>query len=141
MKKILFAVAVLALGFTSAQAQYDSRYDNRNDRHDNDRYDNRSREYSRPGDDGNFDINRLQRQVREEISVGIRRGTLNSRESSVLMREYDRIEIMQRRFSSHGRLSNREERILRNELQGLMADTQRLSSRRSDNWARGRNRY
>jgi hypothetical protein len=135
MKKILFAAAILALGFTTAQAQYDSRYDNRNDRRD--RHDN----YGYGNSEGNFEVNRLQRQVRDEISVGIRRGTLNGRESSMLLHEYDRIEIMQRKFNSRGRLSNREERILRNELERLMADTQRLSSRRNDNWARGRNRF
>lgn len=136
MKKILFAAAIFVLGFTSVQAQYDSRYDNRSNRHNNDRYG-----YNQPGDGRNSDINRLQRSVREEISVGIRRGTLNAREASALMHQYDRIEVMQRKFSSRGRLSNREERILRGELQNLMTDTQRLSSRRHDNWARGRNRY
>lgn len=136
MKKILFAAAIFVLGFTSVQAQYDSRYDNRSNRHNNDRYG-----YNQPGDGRNSDINRLQRSVREEISVGIRRGTLTAREASALMHQYDRIEVMQRKFSSRGRLSNREERILRGELQNLMTDTQRLSSRRHDNWARGRNRY
>ena len=136
MKKILFTAAIFVLGFTSVQAQYDSRYDNRSNRHNNDRYG-----YNQPGDGRNSDINRLQRSVREEISVGIRRGTLNAREASALMYQYDRIEVMQRKFSSRGRLSNREERILRGELQNLMTDTQRLSSRRHDNWARGRNRY
>jgi hypothetical protein len=139
MKKILFAVAVLALGFTNAEAQYNSRHNNRDDRRDQGRYDDRN--YGYPGDDKNYDINRLQRQVREEISIGIRRGTLSSRESSALMHRYDRIEGMQRKFGSRGRLSNREARILRGELGQLMAETQRLSSRRGDNWARGRNRY
>jgi hypothetical protein len=141
MKKILFVAAVLALGFTTAQAQYDPRYDNRNDRHENDRDYNRSNRDYEPGRGRNSDIDRLQRQVREDISIGIRRGTLNSREASALMHQYDRIEGMQRKFSSRGRLSNRETRILTGELERLMADTNRMSSRRGDNWARGRNRY
>lgn len=136
MKKILFAAAFLAFGFTTAQAQYDSRYDNRGGR-----YDNRSNRHPGPDDERNFDINMLQRQVREEISVGIRRGTLNSREASGLMHRYDRIEIMQRKFNSRGRLSHRETRILREDLERLMVDTRRMSSHRNDSWARGRNRY
>jgi hypothetical protein len=135
MKKILFAAAILVLGFTNANAQYNSRYDHRDDR----RYDDRG--YGHRDNDRNYDINRLQREVREQISVGIRRGTLSSREASALMNRYDRIEIMQRKFNSRGRLSNREVRILRGELDQLMAETHRLSSRRGDNWARGRNRY
>jgi hypothetical protein len=135
MKKILFAAAFIVLGFTNANAQYNSRYDHRDDR----RYDNRG--YSHRDNDRNYDINRLQREVREQISVGIRRGTLSSREASALMNRYDRIEMMQRKFNSRGRLSNREVRILRGELDQLMAETHRLSSRRGDSWARGRNRY
>jgi hypothetical protein len=133
MKKILVAIAFLTFGFTGVQAQYDSRYDGRRDHRAN----------HRSGDVGerNSEINMMQRRVRDEISTGVRRGTLSSREASHLMRQYDRIEIMQRKFNSRGRISNREERILHNDLESLMAETRRLSSRRHDNWARGRQRF
>ena len=143
MKKILMVAAILAFGFTNANAQYDSRYDNR----DNRNYDNRdnrhddnynSPQYHKGGDS---EINYLQREARQKIDAGIRRRALSPREADVLMHEYQRIQGMERRFSSHGRLSRRETKILRNELERLMVDTQRLSSRRGDNWARGRNRF
>lgn len=130
MRKILFVAAMLTLGFVNANAQYGPRYDHRDDRRD-DRHHGQV-------DDRNYDINRMQREVREDISFGMRRGTLNPRESSMLMREYDRIEAMQRKFSHRGRLSNREARILRSELQRLSADTHRLTNNRNGNWARGR---
>lgn len=126
MKKILFAAAVLALGFTSASAQYGPRYDSR------DRYDHSDR--SRHGND----INYMQRQARQQIAQGVQRGTLNSREANALMSQYERIEARERKYSHRGRLSPREARIIRQDLERLMADTQRLSSRRGDGWARER---
>ncbi len=130
MKKILFAAAILALGFTTASAQYDPRYDNRDRQHG---------EY-RGG--RMTDINYLQREARQQIAAGVQRGTLTSREASALMNEYERIEARERRFSHRGRVSPREARILREDLERLMANTRRLSDRRGDHWARDRrNRY
>lgn len=135
MKKILFAAAFIAFGFTSASAQYYGQ--------------GRDRDYNR-GDvyrDGPRDyrgsmVNDLQRQARQQIAVGIERGTLNPREASALMHEYERIEARERKFSHRGRLSPREERILMQDLERLMADTRSMSSRRNDNWARNpRGRY
>jgi hypothetical protein len=133
MKKILFVAAILALGFTNASAQYGGRdRDYRGDDHrDN------PREYR------DYGINGLQREAREQISMGIRRGSLNSREAAILMNEYDRIAEREQRYSSHGRLSHREARKLTEDLERLMADTRNMSHRRGgDGWARNpRGRY
>jgi hypothetical protein len=127
MKKILFAAVVLALGFTNASAQYGPRYDR-------DEYrDGYSRERM-------SDINRLQREARQNIANGVQWGTLTSREANMLMNRYENIEAKERQFGHHGRLSNREERILRNDLRELMSDTRHLSRDR-DRWSRdGRHR-
>lgn len=129
MKKILFAAVVLALGFTNASAQYGPRYDHR---------DGYSRERM-------ADINQLQREARQHIANGVQWGTLTSREANALMNQYDRIQAKERKFARHGRLSPREERILRDDLLQLMSDTRRLTNDR-DRWARdrhgrGRGRY
>ncbi|WP_221391160.1 hypothetical protein [Dyadobacter sp. NIV53] len=139
MKKIFFVAAILALGFTNANAQYDSRYDHRDNRDNNyPQYPNGRDDYERGGDS---EINHLQREARQRIDAGFERRTLSRREADVLMREYRRIENLERKFSHRGRLSNREARILRSELQRLMADTHRMSSRRGNDWARERGRY
>ena len=130
MKKILFVAAVLALGFTNANAQYG--------RNDYPEYSEGRNGHSRGGDS---EINYLQREARQRIDAGIQRRTLSRREADALMHEYRRIEAMERKFSHRGRLSNRESRILRNELERLMADTRKMSGRRGDNWARERGRY
>jgi hypothetical protein len=128
MKKILFAAVVLALGFTNASAQYGPRYDSRDGYHDG---------YSR---ERMSDINRLQREARQNIANGVQWGTLTSREANMLMNRYENIQDKERQFARHGRLSNREERILRNDLHDLMSDTRRLSRDR-DRWSRdGRHR-
>jgi len=138
MKKILFVAAIFALGFSSANAQYGPR---------DDRYDNRGNNYPQHQNDRNSDgrdseINYLQREARQRIDAGIRRRALSPREADILMHEYRRIEVMERKFSHRGRLSSKESRILRSELERLLADTHRMSDRRGgDNWARGRNRY
>ncbi|WP_031527514.1 hypothetical protein [Dyadobacter crusticola] len=126
MKKILFAAAVLVLGFSSANAQYGPHYDTRGDYHNSQRNGRGS------------DINHLQREVRQQIAMGVERGTLSSREANALMVQYERIEAREQRFSHRGRLSPREARIIREDLQRLMADTRRMSSRRGDHWARER---
>ncbi|SEJ48452.1 hypothetical protein SAMN05216327_11189 [Dyadobacter sp. SG02] len=124
MKKILFAAVVLALGFTNASAQYGPRYDYRN-----------GANHERMSD-----INRLQREARQNIANGVQWGTLTSREANMLMNRYENIQDKERQFARHGRLSNREERILRNDLHELMSDTRRLSRDR-DRWSRdGRQR-
>jgi Spy/CpxP family protein refolding chaperone len=138
MKKILFAAAILAFGFTSASAQYDSRYDDRD--RNNSEYHDRDRDGHRGG--RMTDINFLQREARQQIAAGVQRGTLSSREASALMNEYDRIEARERRYSHRGRVSPREARVLREDLERLMANTRRMSDRRGDHWARDRrNRY
>jgi len=131
MKKILFAAVVLALGFTNASAQYGPRPDYRDDHRDG---------YSR---ERGSDINRMQREARQHIANGVQWGTLTSREANALMNQYERIEAKERKFARHGRLSPREERILREDLLQLMSDTRRLGNDR-DRWARdrhGRGRY
>ena len=135
MKKILFAAVVVALGFTSASAQYGPRHNDR------DRYDNRDdyREDYRRGPMS--DINRMQREARQQIANGVQRGTLTSREANALMAQYERIEDRERKYSHRGRVSQREARILREDLQRLMADTRRMSDRRGDHWARDRRRF
>ncbi|GGB82714.1 hypothetical protein [Dyadobacter sediminis] len=137
MKKI-FVAAMLALSFTGAFAQYphNDRYDNRD--YDNREYNNRDRYNDNYRHGRSSDISYLQREARQEISKGIQRGTLDSREASALMNRYERIEAMERKFSHRGRLSNRETRMLREDLERLMADTRRMSSRRGDHWARDR---
>ena len=123
MKKILFAAVVLALGFTNASAQYGPRYDRDGQSHER-----------------MSDINRLQREARQNIANGVQWGTLTSREANLLMNRYENIQDKERQFARHGRLSNREERILRNDLRELMSDTRRLSRDR-DRWSRdGRHR-
>lgn len=142
MKKILFAAAILALGFTSASAQYDSRYNDR-DRNQSE-YRDHSEYRDRDGHRGGHmsDINFLQREARQQIAAGVQRGTLTSREANALMNEYDRIEARERRYSHRGRVSPREARVLREDLERLMASTRRMSDRRGDHWARDRrNRY
>ncbi|TDE14566.1 hypothetical protein [Dyadobacter psychrotolerans] len=138
MRKILFVAAILALGFTSANAQYgprdDRRYDDGRDGH---RYDNRDNNYHEYNNGRDSEINMIQREARQRISDGIRARRLSQREASVLIREYERIEGMERAFSRRGRLSNRETRILKEDLRKLMVNTHRLSDRRGDNWARG----
>lgn len=131
MKKIFFA-AMLALGFTSAFAQYGATpRSERGDRRHNE-YRHRS----------GSEINYLQREARQQIAVGINRGTLSRREANMLMNRYERIEARERDFSHRGRLSPRETRILREDLERLMADTRRMSDRRGDGWARdNRGRY
>lgn len=135
--------AILALGFTTANAQYDSRHDNRDNRDYENRDNRHDDNYNSPQYPNGRDseINYLQREARQKIDAGIQRRALSPREADVLMREYQRIKGMEMRFSNHGRLSHRETKILRNELERLMVDTQRLSNRGGDNWARGRNRY
>ena len=136
MKKILFVAAIFALGFSNANAQYgprDDRRDYRPEYQDGRDYDNSN------GRDS--EINYLQREARQRIDAGIRRRALSPREADVLMHEYRRIEVLERKFSHRGRLSSRENRILRSELERLLADTNRLSRRGNDDWARGRNRY
>ncbi|WAC12794.1 hypothetical protein [Dyadobacter pollutisoli] len=136
MKKILFAAAILALGFTSASAQYDSRYNDR------DRSHNEYRDHDGHRGGRMSDINFLQREARQQIAAGVQRGTLTSREANALMNEYDRIEARERRYSHRGRVSPREARVLREDLERLMANTRRMSDRRGDHWARDRrNRY
>ncbi|MCF0070948.1 hypothetical protein LZD49_10730 [Dyadobacter sp. CY261] len=125
MKKILFAAVVLALGFTNASAQYGPRYDSRDGYRDG-----HSRE-------GMSDINRLQREARQNIANGVQWGTLTSREANMLMNRYENIEAKERKFAHRGRLSSREERMLRNDLHELMSDTRRLSNDR-DRLARDR---
>jgi hypothetical protein len=125
MKKILFAAVVLALGFTNASAQYGPRYNDRDDYRD-------GRNHNRTSD-----INYLQREARQHIADGVQWGTLTSREANALMNQYERIEAKERRFSHRGRLSPREERILREDLRQLMSDTRRLSNHK-DRWARDR---
>lgn len=133
MKKIFLIATLLVFGFTAANAQYgprDDRYrhDNRNDRHD-DR--DRGRGYS-----SNSEINYLQREAREKIAFGIRSRQLTRREANMLTNRYERIEMKEREFSHRGRLSNRETKILRNDLRQLISETHRLT-RRNDGWARG----
>ena len=128
MKKIFFAVAFIALGFTNASAQYGATpHSERGDR--------RHQEY-RQG--GRSEIEYLQREARQQISAGINRGTISRREANALLDRYERIEARERDYTRRGRLSNRETRILREDLQRLMADTRRMSDRRGDGWARDR---
>ena len=137
MKKILFVAAIFALGFSNANAQYGPR----DDRRDNYRpeYQN-GRDYDH-SDGRESEVNYLQREARQRIDAGIRHRALSPREADVLMHEYRRIEVLERKFSHRGRLSSRESRILRSELERLLADTNRLSRRGNGDWARGRNRY
>jgi hypothetical protein len=131
MKKIFFA-ALLALGFTSASAQYGATPHSERG----------GRRHSEYRERGNSEINYLQREARQQIAAGINRGTLSSREANALLNRYERIEARERDFSHRGRLSPRESRILREDLERLMADTRRMSDRRGDGWARdNRGRY
>ena len=139
MKKILFAAAFIAFGFTSASAQYNGRdrdYDRDYNRNHGEVYRNN------PRDSRGYLVNDLQRDARQQIAIGIDRGTLNPREASALMHEYERIEARERKMSRRG-LSPREERDLIQDLKRLMAETRSMSSRRhGDNWARNpRGRY
>jgi hypothetical protein len=126
MKKILFAAALVLIGFSSVSAQYGPRHDGRP----------RGAHYR-----GGSEINHLQREARQQIANGIHRGTLTSREANALMSQYERIEAREQKYSRHGRLSPRETRMLREDLERLMADTRRLSSRKGDHWARDRRRF
>jgi hypothetical protein len=134
MKKIFLIATLLVFGFTAANAQYgprDDRYrhDNRNDRYED--RDDRGRGHS-----SNSEINYLQREAREKIAFGIRSRQLTRREANMLTNRYERIEMKEREFSHRGRLSNRETKILRNDLRQLISETHRLT-RRNDGWARG----
>ncbi len=133
MKKILFVAAIMVLGLTSANAQYGPR----DDRY---RYDNRDYNTNRGyGDGRHSEISSMQREARDRISDGVRSRRLSRREAGILMREYDRIEALERGFTRRGRLSSREARILREDLRRLMAETHRMG-RRDGDWARD-NRY
>ena len=134
MKNIFLIATLLVFGFTAANAQYgprDDRYrhDNRNDRYED--RDDRGRGHS-----SNSEINYLQREAREKIAFGIRSRQLTRREANMLTNRYERIEMKEREFSHRGRLSNRETKILRNDLRQLISETHRLI-RRNDGWARG----
>jgi hypothetical protein len=143
MKKILIVAAFIAFGFTNASAQYNNGHD-RNGGYDRDRDYNRGEVYRDNSRDnrGGYIVNDLQRDARQQIAIGVERGTLNPREASALMHEYERIEARERKFSRRG-LSSREERDLIQDLRRLMAETRSMSSRRhGDNWARNpRGRY
>jgi hypothetical protein len=136
MKKIFLVATLLVFGFTAANAQYGPRddryrYDNRDNRDERGSHDNRGRGHSI-----NSEINYLQREAREKIAVGIRSRQLSRREAGMLTNRYERIEMKEREFSHRGRLSNRETKVLRNDLKQLIADTHRMT-RRNDGWARG----
>lgn len=123
MKKILVAAAVAVFSFNAAFAQYGPR-------------DHRPDHYEYRGGRGN-DIDFLQREARQQISEGSRRGLLTPRESRALMSRYDFIRAKEHKFSRHGRLSPKEARILRSDLENLLSDTRRLT-RNGDHWARER---
>ncbi|QRR01203.1 hypothetical protein [Dyadobacter sandarakinus] len=130
MKKILVAAAMFVFSFSMAHAQYGPRDD----------YGYRYEGHVRS--DRTMDIEYMQREARRQINMGVERGSLSRRDAHMLMRRYEGIEMKQRRLSHRGRLSPREARILRSDLEQLMADTRNMSGRRGDEWAREpRRRY
>ena len=135
MKKILLVATLFVFGFTAVHAQHGPRddryrYDHRDDYRRPDNRDDRGR-YST-----NSEINYLQREAREKIAFGIRSRQLSRREAGMLTNRYERIEMKEREFSHRGRLSNRETKILRNDLRQLISETHRLT-RKNEGWARG----
>lgn len=131
MKRFLSVAVVMFLGLSSVYAQYSP--DRYNDRRGGPRYHDG---YDHGGGRGR-NVNALQREARETIDRGIRSGRLSRRESHMLMKQYERIAHQERKFSSHGRLSGREMRILTADLDRLIAQAHALSRRRGDGWARG----
>lgn len=125
MKRFLSVAVVVFFGLSTAFAQYSP--DRYNDRRGGPRYHD-DYDYGR----GRGNVDALQREARESINRGIRSGQLSRRESHMLMKQYDRIAHQERKFSSHGRLSGREVRILTADLDRLIAETHRLSGRRGD---------
>tara|TARA_R110002124_G_scaffold186713_3_gene354155 strand:+ start:382 stop:798 length:417 start_codon:yes stop_codon:yes gene_type:complete len=135
MKKLLFASALFLIGFTTAQAQYDYR----NGRNDHYKQDNH-----RQVDKNTAQIEYLQHEARQRIDAGIHRRQLSPRDADRLMADYRRIEGLQRKFSNRGRLSNKETRLLKDQLSRLIVTTRRMSepqrNHRADDRYRGNNR-
>ncbi|WP_025762146.1 hypothetical protein [Dyadobacter tibetensis] len=143
MKKFLLVAALFAFSLGSVHAQYPNRHDY-GDHHRYDRPDYGPDRNSRNYNKKNQEVDHLQRDVRRQIEVGINRRTLTTREASRLKQEYGRIAALEQKFSHRGRLSNREVRILKDQLHKLMADTQRLNRNYRDHRAgqyRGHNQY
>ncbi len=130
MKMFFFVTAMFFLGFTTAQAQYRSPHSKvDNHRYEEDRNNHRY-EDRRNVDRNTAQIEQMQREARQRIDKGIQRRQISPREANRLMNDYKHIEVMQRKYSHRGRLSNKETRILSDQLTKLMATTRRMSDSR-----------
>lgn len=100
MKKLIM-IAMLVAGAIGANAQRG--------------YDKRDGRYGR--NDNAFDrVDSYQREARRQIANGVESGKITSREAKPLLREAERIEIKENRFSRDGRLDPMERRELAQDL-------------------------
>lgn len=128
MKKLMMIAMLVAVAIgANAQRGYDKR-DGRYGRNDNayDKYDR---------------IDSYQREARRQIANGVESGRITSREAKPLLREAERIEIKENRFSRDGRLDPMERRELAQDLavlNGWIAREKRDRDRISyDDYSRG----
>lgn len=99
--KELIMIAMLVAGAIGANAQRG--------------YDKRDGRYGR--NDNAFDrVDSYQREARRQIANGVESGKITSREAKPLLREAERIEIKENRFSRDGRLDPMERRELAQDL-------------------------
>lgn len=136
MRKLFLMAAMIAVAI-SAEAQYGRRSDN-NWKNDGDYEHHRDRRYDdRRGYGKRYDnpIDEMQRDIRREIEVGIRQGTITRSESRRLNRELDQIERREDRYFDDGFLSKREFNDLARDLTQLNREVRR---ERRDNDRYGR---
>lgn len=149
MKKLVFAAAIILVAFHSANAQWgnnnnrDRRYD---DRHDNNRRDDRSGYDNRYGRGNLGDrIDDFQREARRRIADGIAQGSISSREAKHLMRDVERIERKEQIFWRDRVLDPRERRELTEDLFALNREIthEKRDNERStyDDYGRNDQRY
>lgn len=140
MRKLFLMAAMIAVAI-SAEAQYGRRYDDNwwregNYEHHRDRrYDDR-RGYGKRYDNP---IDEMQRDIRREIEVGIRRGTITRNEARRLNRELDQIERREDRYFDDGFMSRREFNDLARDLTQLNREVHR--QKRDDDRSYQRGRY
>lgn len=134
MKKLIIGILLFGISSLSLQAQYGNRengntkYDSR----DNDRYSSKQigknkskgKKQHWRGNNNNRNsesrqINSYQRMTLEKIRQGEARGLITRRESDKLMRYYNEITRKENRYLRNGRLSSREKRDLKQDLDKL----------------------
>lgn len=140
MRKLFLVAAMIAVAI-SAEAQYGRRGDDSwwregNYEHQRDRRYDDHRGYGKRYDNP---IDEMQRDLRREIEVGIRRGSITRYESKRLYRELDQIERREDRYFDDGFLSKREFNDLARDLTQLNREVRQ--QKRDDDRNAPRSRY